>query len=110
MTESFQGKLHQEECKQLKGANICASIRMELDCEICSKTFCKGFASQNMQNQTNPKYSSNCEDIFKSNKNIENLNTKDDSSNTNTFKVSSKTRNRKKLQINNTNFSCIKFL
>ena len=63
-----------------------------------------------MQNQTNVKYSSNFEDIFKSNKNIENLNTKDDSSITTTFKVSSKIRIRKKLQTNNTNFSWLKFL
>ena len=83
---------------------------MELHCEKCSKTFCKRFRSQNMQNQTNAKYSSNFEDIFKSNKNIENLNTKDDSSITTTFKVSSKIRIRKKLQTNNTNFSWLKFL
>ena len=43
---------------------------MELHCEKCSKTFCKRFASQNMQNQTNAKYSSNFEDIFKSNKTL----------------------------------------
>ena len=83
---------------------------MEIHCEKCSKTFCKRFGSQNMQNQTNAKYSSNFEDIFKSNKNIENLNTKDDSSITTTFKVSSKIRIRKKLQTNNTNFSWLKFL
>ena len=27
MTENFQDKLHQEECKQSKGAKICASIK-----------------------------------------------------------------------------------
>ena len=32
MTENFENKLHQEECKQLKGAKICASIRRELEC------------------------------------------------------------------------------
>ena len=63
-----------------------------------------------MQTQTNAKHSSNFEDIFKSNKNIENLNTKDDSSITTTFKVSSKIRIREKLQTNNTNFSWLKFL
>ena len=33
MTENFQDKLHQEECKQSKGAKICASIRRQHDCE-----------------------------------------------------------------------------
>ena len=35
-------------------------------CEKCSKTFYKIFETQNMQNQTNLKYSSNPKDIFKS--------------------------------------------
>ena len=48
MTENFQDKLHQEECK---GAKICASIRRELECEKCSKTFYEIFARQNMPNQ-----------------------------------------------------------
>ena len=37
-------------------------------CEKSSKTFYKIFATQNMQNQTNLKYSSNPKDIFKSTK------------------------------------------
>ena len=41
MNENFQDKLHQVECKQSKGAKCCASIRRELECEKCSKTFCK---------------------------------------------------------------------
>ena len=57
MTENFLDKLHEEECKQSKGAKICASIIRELDCEKCSKTFCQIFARQNMQNQTNAKHS-----------------------------------------------------
>ena len=57
MTEHFQDKLHQDECKQSKGAKICASIRRESECEKCSKTFCQLFARQNMQNQTNAKHS-----------------------------------------------------
>ena len=55
MTENFQDKLHQEECKQSKGAKICASIRREPECEKCSKSFCQIFPRQNMQNQTNAK-------------------------------------------------------
>ena len=70
MTENFQDKLHQEECKQSKGAKICASIRRELECEKCAETFCQIFAKQNMQNQTNTNYSINSEDIFKSTKNV----------------------------------------
>ena len=46
MTENFQDKLHQEERKQSKGANICASIRRELECEKCLKTFSKIFPTQ----------------------------------------------------------------
>ena len=49
MTEHFQDKLHQEECKQSKDAKICASIRSEPECEKCSKTFYQIFARQNMQ-------------------------------------------------------------
>ena len=70
MTENFEDKLHQEECKLLKSAKNCASIRKELECEKCSKTFCQIFARQNMQNQTNTKHSINSEDIFKSTKNV----------------------------------------
>ena len=70
MNENFQDKLHQVECKQSKGAKSCASIRRELECEKCSKTFCEMFARQNMQNQTNVKHSSNFEDMFKSTKNV----------------------------------------
>ena len=70
MTENFEEKLHKEECKLLKGAKNCASIRKELECEKCSKTFCQKFTRQNMQNQTNTKHSINSEDIFKSTKNV----------------------------------------
>ena len=70
MTENFKDKLRQEECKQSKGAKICASIRRELDCEKCSKTFCQIFAGQNMQNQANANQSINSENIFKSIKNV----------------------------------------
>ena len=51
MTENFQHKLHQEECKQSKGAKIWASIRSEPESEKCSKTFCQIFARQNIGNQ-----------------------------------------------------------
>ena len=53
MTENFHYKLHQEECKQSKGEKICVSNRREPKCEKCPKTFCKIFARQNLQNQTN---------------------------------------------------------
>ena len=43
MTENLQD--HQEECKQSKGAEICASIRRDLECEKCFKTFSKIFAT-----------------------------------------------------------------
>ena len=41
-------------------------------CDKCSKTFCKIFGRylENMQNQTNIKYSSTPKDIFKSTKKI----------------------------------------
>ena len=65
MTENFQDKLHEEECKQSKGAKICASIKRELECDEWSKTFCQIFRRQNMQNETNVKHSNNSEDIFK---------------------------------------------
>ena len=70
MTENFEDKLQQAECKLLKGAKNCASIRKELECEKCSKTFCQKFTRQNMQSQTNTKHSINSEDIFKSTKNV----------------------------------------
>ena len=111
MTENFEDKLHQEECKLLKGAKNCASIRKELECEKCSKTFCQKFTRQNMQNQTDTKHSINSEDIFKSTKNVlEKRSTKEDSSNTATSKVLSKICNRKNLHSNNTTFPWLKFL
>ena len=63
MTENFQDKLDQEECKQSKGAKNCASIRKELGCEKCSKTFYQFFARQIMQNQTIAKHFIYSEDI-----------------------------------------------
>ena len=59
MTENFQDKLHQEEHKQSKSANTCVCVRRELGCQKCYKTFCKIFARQNRQKQTNAKHSSN---------------------------------------------------
>ena len=106
MTENFEDKLHQEECKLLKGAKNCASIRKELECEKCSKTFCQKFTRQNMQNQTNTKHSINSEDIYNSTKNVlENRSTKEDFSSSTTSKVLSKIRNRKNLRSNNTTFA-----
>ena len=111
MTENFQNKLHQEKCKQLKGAKIFANIRKELEHEKCSKTFCQIFARQNMQNQTNAKHSIKFEGIFQSTKNVlEKRSTKEDSSNTATSKVLSKICNRKNLHSNNTTFSWLKVL
>ena len=110
MTENFEEKLHKEECKLLKGAKNCASIRKELECEKCSKTFCQKFTRQNMQNQTNTKHSINSEDIFKSTKNVlEKCSTKEDSSNTTTSNVLSKICNRNNLHSNNTTFPWLKF-
>ena len=111
MTENFEDKLHQEECKLLKGAKNCASIRKELECEKCSKTFCQKFTRQNMQNQTDTKHSINSEDIFKSTKNVlEKCSTKEDSSNTTTSNVLSKICNRNNLHSNNTTFPWLKVL
>ena len=109
MTEDFQDKLHQVECKQSKGAKTFAGIRRELESEKCSKTFCKIFARQNMQNQINGKHSINSEDIFKSTKNVsEKRSTKEDSSNTSTSNVLSKISNRKNVHSNNTTFPWLK--
>ena len=111
MTEHFQNKLHQEECKQLKSAKIFACVIKELESEKCSKTFCQIFARQNMQNQTNAKHSINSEDIFKSTKNVlEKCSTKEDSSNTTTSNVLSKICNRNNLHSNNTTFPWLKVL
>ena len=58
-----------------------------------------------MQNQTNTKYSSNPEDIFKSaEKYLENRNTKEVSPKTNIAKVLSKISNRKKTSKQQYNF------
>ena len=110
MTEHFQDNLHQEECKQSKGAKICANVRTELECEKFSQTFSKIFTRQNMQNQTNAKHSSNSEVIFKSTKNVLEIpRNKDNSSSTTTSKFLSKIRNRKNLQSNNATFAWLKF-
>ena len=111
MTENFQDKLHHEECKQSKGAKICASIRRKLECEKCSNTFCQIVARQNMQNQTNAKDSINSEHIFKSTKNVlKKRSTKEDSSNTTTSNVLSKICSRKNFHSSNTTFPWLKFL
>ena len=111
MIENLKEKLHQGERKQSKGAKLCGRIRWELECEKSSKTFCKMFARQNMQNQTNTKHSSNSENIFKSTKNfLEKLKTKEDFSNTNTSKGLSKILTERKLQSSSTTFARLRFL
>ena len=70
MIENLHEKLHQGKRNQSKETNVCASIRWELECEKCSKTFCKVFGRQIMQNQTNAKYFSKREDMLKSEKNF----------------------------------------
>ena len=108
--ENLQEKLHKAKRKPSKGAKICASNRWKLECEKCSKTFCKIFGRQNMQNQTNTKHFSNPEDIFKSAKNfLEKLNPKEDSSQATIFKVlKAKYLTEKKLQSNNKTFARLK--
>ena len=70
MIKNLQEKLHQ---------GYLNNQRVQ-KCEKCSKTFYKIFETQNMQNQTNLKYSSNPKDIFKSaKKKLEKLNSKEDS-------------------------------
>ena len=56
MIKNLQEKLHQ---------GYLNNQRVQ-KCEKCYKTFYKIFETQNMQNQTNLKYSSNPKDIFKS--------------------------------------------
>ena len=69
MIKNLQEKLHQ---------GYLNNQRVQ-KCEKCSKTFYKIFETQNMQNQTNLKYSSNSKDIFKSaQKKLEKLNSKED--------------------------------
>ena len=63
MIKNLQEKLHQ---------GYLNNQRVQ-KCEKCSKTFYKIFETQNMQNQTNLKYSSNPKDIFKSAKKIQTL-------------------------------------
>ena len=53
MIENLQGKLHQEEWKQSKVAKTRVSIKWELDCEKCSRTFREIFGRQNMQSEIN---------------------------------------------------------
>ena len=95
MIENLQEKLHQGKHKQSKGGK---SIRWQLECEKCSKTFCKIFGRQNIQNQTNAKHFSNFEYILKSAKNLlEKRKPKEDSSNTTISKVLNKISDRKKI-------------
>ena len=110
-TENFQEKLHQEECKQSKGAKICTIVIRELECEKCSKTLSKIFARQNMQNQPNENHSFNSEDIFKSTKNVlEKRGSKEDSSNITISNVLGKICNRKNFHSNDTTFTWLKVL
>ena len=51
MIENLHKKLHQGKYKHSKGAKIYTSIWWELEWEKCSKTFCKIFRRQNIQNE-----------------------------------------------------------
>ena len=74
-------------------------------CEKCTKTHCKIFGRQNLQNQTNIKRFSSPEDIFKSAKNFfEKLNPKENFSKTTISKVLSKISNRQKTSKQKSNF------
>ena len=94
MIKNLQEKLHQGKRKQPKIQKFVVVLD---ECEKCSKSFCKIFGRQNMQNQTNTKHFSNPEDIFKSAKDfLRKGNLKEDFSKTTISKVLSKIFNRKK--------------
>ena len=71
MIENLQGKLHQVESEQSKGANICASIRWEIEGNLKDK-LCKIKQFLNFTfsypDDKNTKHSSNHGDIFQSSK------------------------------------------
>ena len=102
MIKNLQEKLHQGKRKQPKIQKFVVVLD---ECEKCSKTFCKIFGRQNMQNQTNTKHFSNPEDIFKSPKNfLGKRSPKEDSFKTAISKVLSKISNRKKTSKQQYNF------
>ena len=76
-------------------------------CEKCSKTFCKIFGRylENMQNQTNIKYSSAPKDILNQLKKIKKLNPKEDSLKLTYLKFLAKFLTETKPYRSNTTFS-----
>ena len=50
MIENLQEKLHQVDCKQVKGAKICVNLRWESEGEKFYKTFLKITDREHMQN------------------------------------------------------------
>ena len=71
MTENFQDKLHQEECKQSKGVKTCVTVRRKPESEKCSKNFLKNICKIKYTKLLNKcKNSSNSTDIFKSTKHV----------------------------------------
>ena len=80
MIENLQGKLHQVESEQSKGANICASIRWEIEGKNAPKLSAKYLKDKlckikqflnftfSYPDDKNTKHSSNHGDIFQSSK------------------------------------------
>ena len=107
MINNLQGELYSLECKQARGAIIRANVRWDLEGEKCSKSSFRILERQNMQNQTiselytdvkKSKFSSNPEDILKSEKKIyENLYTRKKVSKSATNKLLNKIPLKKKI-------------
>ena len=111
MAESFQDKLHQEECNNQKVQKCVPVLEENLSVKNAPKLFAKYLQDKTCKTKKMQNIPLTLEDIFKSTKSVlGKCSTKLDSSNTTTSKVFSKICNRKKLHSNNTTFPWPKVL
>ena len=111
MTENFQGKLHQEECNNQKVQKFVLVLEENLSVKNTPKLSAKYLQDKIYKTKQMQNIPLTLQDIFKSTKSVlGKCNTKEDSSNTTTYKVFSKICNRKNLHSNNTTFLWLKIL
>ena len=111
MTKNFQDKLHQEECDNQKVQKFGPVLEENLSVKNAPKHSAKYLKDKTCKTKQMQNIQLTLEDIFKSTKSVlGKCSTKEDSSNTTTFKFFSKVCNRKKLHSNNTTFPWLKVL
>ena len=111
MTENFQGKLNQEECNNQRVQKFVPVLEENLSVKNGPKLSAKYLQDKTRKTKQMQNIPLALEDIFKSTKSVlGKCSAKEDSTNTTTSKVFSKSWKRKNLYSTNTTFPWLNFL